>query len=605
MNYILALEGGATHTRAGLYEETGDLLRETEGGPANPSAYGMHTCTRTVTAIVRELLEDVPAAGVDGYAAFAGAAGATLQQDMAAAIGAQLRLRSMTVTSDLHALLHANAGAGSGILVIAGTGAAVLARDEDGQLTRTGGWGPLLGDEGSGYGIAAAALRACARALDGVAPHTSLIENLPEAADLKSFNDFVAWSLRASKRDIAALAPFVAAAADMGDIVARSCIEEEARRLAALALSAQEKLDLEDNVRLFEYGALLESCAVFRDAFRDAVNCYGVVQLLPCTLRGHSAAYTLAALQKTPAWAQLWRNDGSASGTTLPITEQNTAPVFLDTLLPGEITIAMHKADKEAVAAVGEVLDAVAEAIEEAARCLNEGGRIIYAGAGTSGRLGVLDASECPPTFGVAPGRVFALIAGGDSALRCSIEGAEDNCAQGAADIESLRVSSSDFVIGIAASGGTPYVSGVLEKAKHSGAKTALITSNTATPTPVDILLAPDTGPEVLPGSTRLKAGTAAKMILNMISTGAMAKAGYVYQGRMVNMTPVNEKLRLRAQRIVAEITSCSNEEAVGLLEVSDYHIPQAILMAKCNLSAQEAAKHLEKHQGRLREALE
>lgn len=604
MKYILALEGGATHTRAGLYENTGTLLRETEGGPANPSAYGIHACTRMVAAIVHELLEGIPAAAVDGYGAFAGAASAVIQEDMAAAIGMQLRLRSMTVTSDLYGLLHANAGAGPGILVIAGTGAAVLARDEAGRHVRTGGWGPLLGDEGSGYGIAAAALRACARAVDGVAPQTMLIENLPEAADLTSFNDFVAWSSRASKRDIAALAPFVAAAAEMGDIVACSCIEEEARRLAALALSAQEKLGLEDNVRLFEYGALLESCPVFRNAFRAAVNCYGEVQLLPCSLHGHHAAYELASRKETPAWARTWRNGGNTSGATLSVTEQSTVPVFLDTLSPQEIAATMHCADKEAVAAVGDVLDAVAEAIEAAAYFLREGGRIIYAGAGTSGRLGVLDASECPPTFGVSSGRVCALIAGGDNALRSSIEGAEDDRVQGMSDIEKLRVSSSDFVVGIAASGGTPYVLGALEKARAEGAKTALVTSNPAANAPVDILIAPDTGPEVLPGSTRLKAGSAAKLILNMISTGAMAQAGYVYQGRMVNMTPVNDKLRLRAQRIVAEICDVTTEAAIDLLSACNYRIPEAILMAKHSLSAEDAATELKRHKGLLRDAL-
>ena len=158
--HIIALEGGATHTRAGLYDAAGSLVREHEGGPANPIAYGIRTCVHTVCTIIRDLLDTVPAEEVNGFAAFAGAADSGIQQELAAAIGTQAGLHSMTVTTDLHALLHANAGAGTGMLVISGTGAAVLARNRKGKFLRTGGWGTLLGDEGSGYAIAAAALRA-------------------------------------------------------------------------------------------------------------------------------------------------------------------------------------------------------------------------------------------------------------------------------------------------------------------------------------------------------------------------------------------------------------------------------------------------------------
>ena len=224
--HIIALEGGATHTRAGLYDAAGSIIREHEGGPANPTAYGIRVCAHTVCNIIRDLLYTVSAEEVNGFAAFAGAADSGIQQELAKTIGAQAGLHSMTVTTDLHALLHANAGTGTGMLVISGTGAAVLARNRKGKFLRTGGWGTLLGDEGSGYAIAAAALRACARAEDGVAMETILTYRLPEAAGLACFNDFIHWSSRASKREIAALTRTIAAAAEAGDIVARSCVRK-------------------------------------------------------------------------------------------------------------------------------------------------------------------------------------------------------------------------------------------------------------------------------------------------------------------------------------------------------------------------------------------
>jgi len=605
MSYVIALEGGATHTRAGLYDEDGALAREASGGPANPIAYGVYACARNVQKLMRELLGDISPAETSVYAAFAGAADASVQRDMAKAIGTRLRLRRVLVTSDLHAMLHANAGAGSGILVIAGTGAAVLGRDADGCLLRAGGWGTLLGDEGSGYAIAAAALRACARAVDCVALNTSLVERLTKAAGLNAFDEFVSWSARAGKKDIAALTPAVVAAAEEGDIVARSCIDEEAYRLAALALVVQERLDLETDGRLFEYGALLDACDFFRNAFRAATANYGEMQHLPCKLRGHRAVFELTSLERPPKWTQVWRNTDANAGAALPATEQSADAVYIDELSPHELAAAMNRGDCDVAPAVGEVLDGIAEAIDCAARCLRAGGRIIYVGAGTSGRLGVLDASECPPTFGVPPERVVGLMAGGDRALRESVEGAEDSAEQGASDLAALNVTENDFVGGIAASGGTPYVLGALQTARAAGATTVLITSNPSANAVVDILIVPDTGPELLPGSTRLKAGTAAKMILNMISTGAMAQAGYVYKGRMVGMTPVNEKLLARARRIVAEIADIEDSQAAALLDASGHHIATAILMAEHGTDKVEATALLRKHEGRLRDALE
>jgi N-acetylmuramic acid 6-phosphate etherase len=219
----------------------------------------------------------------------------------------------------------------------------------------------------------------------------------------------------------------------------------------------------------------------------------------------------------------------------------------------------------------------------------------------------VLDASECPPTFGVSEDRVIGLIAGGDKALRHSIEGAEDDAGAGARDLDAItpRVGKNDIVIGITASGTTPYALGAIDRGKALGAKTALVCCNPVPLDRADIVIALDTGPEVLPGSTRLKAGTATKMVLNQISTGAMAKAGYVFEGRMVGVQPSNKKLRQRCIRIIAELTKEDAVRAEQRLDETGGSIRLAVLMARRGLPLAEATRRLDACQGVLRDALE
>lgn len=604
MGMVIVVEGGGSHTQAALYDDAGTALRENRGGPSNPAAYGVDASARCIASLARQVLGEADSGTVRLIAALAGASNDGLRSSVAAAIGVLFPAAEVRVTSDLYALLYANAGEAPGVLVIAGTGAAVLAQDDSGTLVRTGGWGTLFGDEGSSYAVVQSALRACARALDGVAAETALTRALPPAANLNTFSDFIGWQATATKRDVAALAPGVAREAENGDPIARACIEEEARRLAALAVSARERLGLPPKTPLFEYGGLLEKCGMFRTAFREAVGRHSDMQPAPCPKRGLEAVFRLSCQRETPSCVAIWTTASTPSAPILPDTESASAETPIDSLSTMEFVRRMHLADEAAVAAVTGAFTGIAEAVEKAARSIRRGARIIYAGAGTSGRLGVLDASECPPTFGVPPDRVCALIAGGDRALRCSVEGAEDDADRGAADLESLHPQAADFVVGIAASGTTPYVDGVLSAARAAGAPTALITSNRNSPIAADLRIVLETGPEVLAGSTRLKAGTATKLALNMISTGAFTQAGFVYQGRMVGMTPANEKLRGRAARIVSELSGVPEAGAAGLLEACGYHIGTAILMARQGLTQDEAAAVLENHGGNLREAL-
>ena len=285
---------------------------------------------------------------------------------------------------------------------------------------------------------------------------------------------------------------------------------------------------------------------------------------------------------------------------------RNPETMNLDQMTPLEITEAMNREDARAVASVTEVLPQVAQAIEWATASLRAGGRIIYMGAGTSGRLGVLDAVECPPTFGVSPDMVVGLIAGGEGAFVKAVEGAEDSAQMGEDDLRAIDVSERDVVIGLAASGRTPYVIGGLTYARELGCKTVAIACNRASKIGVaaELAIEPVPGPEVLTGSTRLKAGTAQKLILNMISTGSMVQIGKVYQNLMVDVQQTNEKLVTRAQNIVMAATECTRDEAIAALEQAGGHVKTAVVTIMAGLDAEGAAEALAGAAGHVREAI-
>ncbi len=243
----------------------------------------------------------------------------------------------------------------------------------------------------------------------------------------------------------------------------------------------------------------------------------------------------------------------------------------------------MQQENLHAVQAIDTELDAIARAVDEISIRMKQGGRLFYIGCGTSGRLGVLDASECPPTFGVSPDVVIGIIAGGDGALRRATEGAEDSAQAAQDDLALHGLNKNDTVVGISAAGGAAYVLGGLRFAKEKGALTVALSCNQGCPIEeiADIGIHPDTGAEVITGSTRLKAGSAHKMILNMISTGVMVRLGYVYENLMINLRPSNVKLRARMIRIVSDILGVESETAERLLEENDFVIRRAIESAQ------------------------
>jgi N-acetylmuramic acid 6-phosphate etherase len=288
-------------------------------------------------------------------------------------------------------------------------------------------------------------------------------------------------------------------------------------------------------------------------------------------------------------------------------TEQrNKASKNLDHMSSREIVRLMNREDHRVPAAVARQLPAVAQAVDGIVARLQAGGRLIYVGAGTSGRLGVLDASECPPTFGTSPGLVRALIAGGHKAITQPVEGAEDNTANARRELKKLHVTRNDSVVGIAASGTTPYVLAAIAYAKRHGALTIAVTANHKSPLAkaARIAITPEVGPEVLTGSTRLKAGTAQKMVLNMLSTATMVQLGHAYENLMIDLTKTNRKLRDRARRILMEATGKNVSDVEHALRQSKHNLRVALVMLKRRISADRARRSLESADGDLRRAL-
>jgi len=289
-------------------------------------------------------------------------------------------------------------------------------------------------------------------------------------------------------------------------------------------------------------------------------------------------------------------------------TEQNNPEsVAIDQMDPIQIAMLMNREDLKVVAAVERVLPDIARAIETVTERVQAGGRLIYIGAGTSGRLGVLDASECPPTFNTPPALVVGLIAGGHRALTNAIEGAEDNRQAGEEDLRGVELNAQDVVCGIATSGRTPYVLGGLAYAQSLGAATLGVTCNEVSELSEvsDVLIAPVVGPEILSGSTRLKAGTATKMVLNMISTGTMIRIGKTYGNWMVDLRATNVKLKDRSIRIVSGITGLDRQRAESLLARCDGEVKTAIVSQALGIDRTEAQQRLKAAGGRLRAAIQ
>lgn len=286
--------------------------------------------------------------------------------------------------------------------------------------------------------------------------------------------------------------------------------------------------------------------------------------------------------------------------------DRNPRSMDIDLLPTVDVLREINAEDKGVPAAVEKVIPQIAEAVDEIVKAFHKGGRLVYIGAGTSGRLGVLDASECPPTFSVPEGMVVGLIAGGDHALRHAVEGAEDDPDQGRQDLVDIGLTADDVVVGIAVSGRTPYVIGALNHAKSLGARTVALSCNpdSVIAAIADIAVSPVVGPEILTGSTRLKSGTAQKLVLNMLTTASMIRIGKTYQNLMVDLHASNQKLVARAARIVMQATDCTMEEARRVLELTGNDVKPAILIQLTGMDVDAARAALDNAGGFLRKAI-
>lgn len=301
--------------------------------------------------------------------------------------------------------------------------------------------------------------------------------------------------------------------------------------------------------------------------------------------------------------------------TRLSTEQRNPASMDIDARSIDEILQIITSEDQKVAPAVEKELPYIGKAVELVVRAIKQGGRLLYAGAGTSGRLGVLDAVECPPTYGTPHGLIQGVIAGGEKAMFKAQEGAEDKEENGARDVDEQKINDKDVVCGIAASLRTPYVVGAVKRAKQLGAKTLYVTTNprsrlyspefTEVANVIDIAICPEVGPEVIMGSTRMKSGTAQKLVLNMITTTAMVRLGKVYENMMIDLQMTNLKLHERAKRIVMTITGIEYDEAADYLEKAGGHVKTALVMIKGRVDREEAQRRLERADGFVRAAIE
>ena len=609
----IAIDGGGTGTRAGLYDSANHLLAEATGPATNPTQIGFDASIVRIASLCQQLLAEHPS---ETYEIVIGLSGARTDKDrdyIAIGVCGTTKAERVVVTTDIHAQLLGNADRKPTILVVAGTGSSVAVFDDEGSSYLLGGRGPILGDDGSAYHLVVSALRYGCTVWDAAGGPPEYVNVLAKAAGLSAPEDFVGWSMRANKSEIAALAPNLLRYCDGLDTEmneAMQCLVSGCLMgLAGSVVTAVRGLEISESIPIYLSGGMFEASDMYVEQMKVAVSRFIIKN--PCMLapvRGHRAVLQLAHTEEFDEDFPLSILQREHLHECRIPAAAITAQEFLaiDTVSPIDIVHRMQEHDLQAANSVVSCEKELTALVESVADAFRHGGRLVYIGAGTSGRLGVLDASECPPTFGVSPEQVIGIMAGGDRALRDSVEGAEDDPDLGRADIEKINppIGKDDVVVGIAASGTTPYTLGAIATAKALGASTAMVCCNPNTTAEVDYLLVLPTGIEVLPGSTRLKAGTATKMVLNTITTGAMALSGRVFEGYMIGVQPTNAKLRKRAAHIISVLTGINEDAAAHRLEEAGNDVAVVVMMERLKIPADNARELLIKTRGDVRAAI-
>ncbi len=599
MSVVIGIDGGATKTAATVVAENGCVLSVGTAGGSNPLVWG-DTAFDNVRSACDAALTVAQTDWEDVVFAFIGMAGADEPNSNShkfAFSQLQPRLPVPFALDNDGIIAHAGALAGEdGIVVVAGTGAVTIGI-VNGKRVRVDGMGHWFGDEGSAIWIALQALRAAARAQDGRGEATKLVEVLPKVLMVDSLRD--ATSLLASgdltKFELAMLAVTVAKVSEDGDVVSQKILKDAISSLAESVVAAAKRLD-KMNLLVSFTGGVFRLTPKMPQLFRDVVlERLPEAKVIDPKLPPHLGAALLAAKhvgwQITEEWLDNLTDTGKQWGyfdlgaglvEVLPrlLSEQrNPASMFLDQLDVEAILTLINDEDHKVAPAVRQEIPAIAQAVRWAVRGLSRGGRLIYVGAGTSGRLGIMDAAECPPTFGTPPDWVIGIIAGGPQAVFRAVEGAEDDMEAGREEMRKLEVGEHDVVVGLSVSGRTPFVIAAMDEAQKRGAKTVAITVNRDAPIAAvaDVVIAPVVGPEIVAGSTRMKAGTAQKLILNMISTATMVRLGRVRSNLMIDLRTWSVKLRERAKRIVAQLAGVGVTEAEQALEANNWEVRKAV----------------------------
>jgi len=579
---LLGIECGATRTVA-LHECGGKIVRA-EFGPANLRLLDDAQLAKRLRQIAKQFPK--PSAVAIGMAG-------------ARTPGDKLRLRAAAArawpsaaihaTNDLETALAADTRRkpATRVLVLSGTGSCCFGQSPDGATAKIGGWGHILGDKSSGYEIGLRALKACVFYLDRDGTWSALGQRLLRRLQLNSPDQLIDWVAQAEKAKVADLAPEVFAAWAKRDKIAVDILDSAATTLAKDACACAKKLAGKTApVRFLLSGSVLLKQPKFAAKVARAIralrpgsqiaalkneSCTGALNLARRLAKPSATVEADRPAIPVPGLAQL----GQA-----PTEQRHPRSMQLDRMPLGQAVDLFLDEDSQLPAAIAREKNKIVRVIGWVRDAFQNGGRLFYCGAGTSGRLGVLDASECPPTFRADPEQVQGIIAGGQPALCRSIEGAEDDPDAGAEAVRFRGVGKKDVFIGIAASGRTPFVWGGIWEANRRGAKTALLCFNPTLKIPranrPDVVIKPNLGPELLTGSTRLKSGTATKLILNMITTLAMAKSGKVIGNLMIDLDPSNTKLRDRAVRIVRQLTNASEAEAKRALEQTRWNVKKA-----------------------------
>tara|TARA_Y100000588_G_scaffold109620_2_gene120146 strand:+ start:3800 stop:5578 length:1779 start_codon:yes stop_codon:yes gene_type:complete len=577
--FFLGIEGGGTRTTALLADARGKEVQRKIFGPGNVRLLN----DRALTGLLREIAGRFPTPNAIGL----GMAGARTKKDqhrIRAAAAKAWKQIPCGVSHDLDLALIADTRIKqpvmARILVLSGTGSCCFGRGPKGQTAKMGGWGHILGDKGSGFEIGLRALKAVVFYLDRDGTWSRLGERLLAATGCNEPNEWVDWVADQDKATMAALAVEVFAAARCRDRIARDILKGAAASLAKDALHCARKLaTTSEPVEFLLAGGVLKNQPGFARKVKEEIRALWPSAIVKIQKR--EGAWGAVEMAKALESAQIDSLPAITNATPDSPTEAcNPRSTNLEKLPLTQAVELMLGEESKAGKTVRAEAKKIARLADWAAQALGKGGRLFYVGAGTSGRLGVLDASECPPTFRSEPWQVQGIIAGGTQALTRAVEGAEDDAEAGGRAVGFCGVGKRDLVVGIAASGRTPFVWGAMKEAARRGARTALVCFNPTVKRRAGVpkmIMAPAVGPEVLTGSTRLKAGTATKLILNCITTLAMVRLGKVAGNLMIDLDPRNEKLRARAIGIVSKLSGVEAAVAQSALEQEGWVIRRAL----------------------------